>query len=583
MALENHIRRRAGGRYSARLRVPLDLVDVIGKKELWKSCETANPADAKIEKARIVAGWRAWFTALRQQRTATEHDMRRAVHDHFREEIDRLHRHRLAQQPKAELDAQMANATSSDDIAQAIVDTPDFWRDLRDIEMEELKHSLAIGDTTEIEPTADKIIKRERWAISKGTPEYRRLCHDLGRSKLEALKIAAAHDEGRFDAKPTDEIVQPPPDAPATEIAPPGETIMEIYEQFAVEQATGTTADTLDQNRKVMQRFAEFVGEATSVRSISKAHVREWKKALFLWPVKAAEIKEFRHLTFKEIIKANETVGKPTITPKTINRYLSALGAFCRWLTASGYIDANPVTDLYLEIDKSEPKVFPYSTAQLNTIFSSPVFTGAKSDIDDHLPGQVRIDGWRRWLPLLALYTGARLGELAQLYVDDVTQDRGHWIIKLTKEGARDKKFKTKGSERIIPIHAELIACGFLDFHAAAKARKEQRLFPDLTPDSRGHISGKPSRWYGRYVQAIGVKEDRSVNFHSFRHGLADAFRRAGYLDAQFKFMLGHSQGNVTGRYGSLPEGELRLRVTMIEAVSFPGLDLNHLHMRTAA
>lgn len=75
----------------------------------------------------------------------------------------------------------------------------------------------------------------------------------------------------------------------------------------------------------------------------------------------------------------------------------------------------------------------------------------------------------------------------------------------------------------------------------------------------------------------IGVKTDKSVNFHSFRHNFTDALRHAGHLDHQFAFLLGHTQNNVTGRYGALQEGDLDRRVNLVQCVSYPGLDRCHL------
>jgi hypothetical protein len=99
-------------------------------------------------------------------------------------------------------------------------------------------------------------------------------------------------------------------------------------------------------------------------------------------------------------------------------------------------------------------------------------------------------------------------------------------------------------------------------------------LFPEITPDKRGFFSGRPSQFLNDYFRRIGVKTDRGQNVHSFRHGMADAFRRAGYLDEQFGILLGHSKASTTGRYGIMPQGILSERVKMIEAVSFPGLKI---------
>ena len=66
---------------------------------------------------------------------------------------------------------------------------------------------------------------------------------------------------------------------------------------------------------------------------------------------------------------------------------------------------------------------------------------------------------------------------------------------------------------------------------------------------------------------------DKTVNFHSLRHGIADAFRNAGYLDEQFNVLLGHTKATTTGTYGIVPQGILSERVKMIEAVEFSSLN----------
>jgi integrase len=122
----------------------------------------------------------------------------------------------------------------------------------------------------------------------------------------------------------------------------------------------------------------------------------------------------------------------------------------------------------------------------------------------------------------------------------------------------------------------DYIKCGFLDYHAKMKRAGEKQLFPEIERDKRGQISGKPSRFFGRYFAKIGVKVDRRQNFHSFRHGVADALRRAGHLDAEFDFLLGHTSTQ-TGHYGVISQGDLDRRVRLIESIAYEGLDLGHL------
>ncbi|MGO7388739.1 integrase, partial [Rhizobium ruizarguesonis] len=65
----------------------------------------------------------------------------------------------------------------------------------------------------------------------------------------------------------------------------------------------------------------------------------------------------------------------------------------------------------------------------------------------------------------MMLYSGARPAEIAQLGVDDVREDWGHWIMHITTEGDGDKSVKTAGSMRVVPVHPELVKLGFLDYH----------------------------------------------------------------------------------------------------------------------
>lgn len=148
--------------------------------------------------------------------------------------------------------------------------------------------------------------------------------------------------------------------------------------------------------------------------------MRDWKASLFQWPVKAAEITAFKGKTFNEVIQANVKIGKPTITGKTINKYLSALGSYATWLRVNRYIREDPLSGMYLQLDKKRQKVFPYTDGQLDQLFSSSLFHLCAGDKREHEPGSVAIRDWRYWIPLIGLYTGARLGEIAQMHAADV-------------------------------------------------------------------------------------------------------------------------------------------------------------------
>ncbi|RTL62434.1 MAG: site-specific integrase [Pseudonocardiaceae bacterium] len=370
--------------------------------------------------------------------------------------------------------------------------------------------------------------------------------------------------------------VAPPADATTGQkLAAPGETIMELYDTFKNEETATANADTWDQNRKIVQRFAEFIGEASHISTVTRKAIRDWKQALGKWPVKAADVKKFKNLSFCEIIEANKVIKKSTISPANINKYLAAVGSFASWLLTNEYIENDVMKGMYLPRDKKAKPVLPYTESQLDVIFKSPLFDKCAGDGVEHIRGDVAIRDWRYWVPWIALYSGARLGEIAQLLTADVRQLHGRWVFHITEEGSEEgadlKSTKTGGSQRVVPIHSKLIKLGFLRYHAKMQTCGDRRLFPELTRDTRGYF-GTASKFFNGYFKGIGVKVDKKLNFHSLRHSIADAFRRGGYVDEQFNVLLGHAEETTTGIYGILPPLTLSQRVKMIEAVQYSRL-----------
>ena len=247
------------------------------------------------------------------------------------------------------------------------------------------------------------------------------------------------------------------------------------------------------------------------------------------YPVKAAESKAFEGMKIAQVVKHNETIGKPTISTTTVNRYLSGFSAFCTWLANHGYIQTNPASDMFLKKSKDKTTK-PFTVAELNVLFKSPLFAGCQGADEWRLiakPGNVNIRDHRFWVPLIMLYSGARPAEIAQLSIDDFRKEHGHWIFHITTEGEGGKSVKTEGSMRVVPVHKELISLGFLEYHAGMKKAGQDRLFPLAERNSRGQMMADFSREFGRYLIRLGMKDGRGLSLYSFRHGVADALRRA--------------------------------------------------------
>lgn len=142
-----------------------------------------------------------------------------------------------------------------------------------------------------------------------------------------------------------------------------------------------------------------------------------------------------------------------------------------------------------------------------------------------------RLSELGKWLPLLGLYTGARINELAQLRTADIS-DR----IRITDEGP-GQRLKNSASRRVVPIHVELRRRGFLEFVDGRRRTGQERLFDFvLGRDGYGQAA---SRWFNRYRAEHYFKQD----FHSLRHTVATRLRNADVPEDLVAELLGHSKG----------------------------------------
>jgi len=586
---------RRGASYYARIKVPTDLVEIVGKKELVKALGTKDENIAKREMWPVVEGWNRHFEDLRARRTITSDDKAHATWQHYEASLERDEVARRNAPTQADIDeatramfarVERGDISSTDPLAvldatlevQVKQRAHEISAISRRAKLADMQKHLASGTTALIAHEVDDYVEQNRLLVDRDHPDWKDTARLMMRAEIESLKRSLERDAGDYSGRPSDPVVKPIAGS-TRETAPQGESIMELFEIYARENPKRIAVDTINQARRDIGTFVDYVGSTCPVHRIDKKAVREWKALLMRYPVKATETKSFAGMKLVQIVKHNEEIGKPVLTPRTVNRYLSSLGAFCNWLVNHGYLDQNPTEGMALAKEKKK-STLPFTTEQLNTLFKSPLFTGCQSADEWRnvaKPGNVKIRDHRYWVPLIMLYSGARPGEIAQLATGDVRQEHGHWIMHITTEGEGDKTVKTEGSMRVVPVHCELVKLGFLNYHAGMKKAGQSRLFPLAERNSRGQMIADYSREFGRYLTRIGMKTGRGLSLYSFRHGAADALRRAGYLDENFGFILGHTKATTTGIYGIVPQGILEQRIELVNAIQYPGLSLKHL------
>ena len=180
------------------------------------------------------------------------------------------------------------------------------------------------------------------------------------------------------------------------------------------------------------------------------------------------------------------------------------------------------------------------------------------------------------WAPLLGLFTGARLNELCQLDIKDISKQFDIWAIHFIDD-APDKSLKSSAARRLIPIHPKLIELGFLDYVNDAKHfHGGRKLFPDLTYSSKHGYAATPSERWGQYLDKIGIT-DAKKTFHSFRSTANNCIKHNGVDEEARCQFVGHEHATVNSEIYSSPH---RLRFILENVASklvYPPLDLRLL------
>jgi integrase len=152
-------------------------------------------------------------------------------------------------------------------------------------------------------------------------------------------------------------------------------------------------------------------------------------------------------LSIKQAIAAN--VSGPALSPKTQEKYLTMFKQILIWACNEGLINKVPGVNIKVaglkKIIPGEQRD-PYAPEQLVEIFKSPIYTGHQSKVRRHKPGSLLIRDGYYWVPLIALFSGMRLGEILQLMKSDVREENGIWYFDVNK--GEGKSLKTASSKR---------------------------------------------------------------------------------------------------------------------------------------
>jgi integrase len=313
-----------------------------------------------------------------------------------------------------------------------------------------------------------------------------------------------------------------------------------------LERAKREKKTVLD-SRHTLRLFVGIVGDKQA-SALSADDCRLFFDEVAFWPRNASKQAGNTGLSVREIIsKAKASGGEPPAA-HTLSKHRQRLSVFLNFLLDNDSLQKNPLKGIAKasKFDAEDDTGRAFTQPELDSIFERVAFAEWSAKYPH-----------RFFAPLIGLFTGARITEVCQLYVDDIAIEHGvpGFHVRKSKPG---QKLKNKSSLRFIPISQPLLDAGFLAFVEDMKSAGQERLFPHL-PNNDGNGFGRQmSRQFSTYIKSRGVS-DAGMGFHAFRHTLATRLDRAGVGHGTIARITGHGlSGGVLPKFyidaPSLPE-----------------------------
>ena len=386
--------------------------------------------------------------------------------------------------------------------------------------------------------TAKALMAANDLSLNSTDPAYRRLCEGVARYGFDL----AVHQRKRLegDWSLPDSVGNAPKVAISIESDNRSITVLQLAEKWFSEK--NSSASHRASVTTVTNGFIDL-HDNIAITSITVDHVREYKDRLV----------------------------ENDLANNTIKDRLGTVRQLIGFAVKNGYISENVAENIRAEKRAgADHERIPFTIEQLNEFFSGPVHAECRRDKGG--AGEAQF-----WLPILGLYSGSRLQDLAQLLIVDVLEiDSVGWFLDVNKNGG--KQVKNDFTPRIFPVHEALVRLGFLEFVKRMKDAGEDRLFPLVTHTER-QVAKNWGQWFGRYQRSLlgPVPPKKKRDFHSLRHTFRSAAENCRLNEYELESLQGH-KATTTGRgYGHNTEA-LRGRREAMNSVRFHDFTaLDHL------
>lgn len=298
-------------------------------------------------------------------------------------------------------------------------------------------------------------------------------------------------------------------------------TLKTVIEDFLIKYAKRNKPAMLKKHQQVLPMLLEMVGNKP-VLDIRQADINNFFELLDKLPPRWADACRRTGLSIRQLAEQDHDV---TLGPKAFeDTYLASVRPFLK-AAKKDWQDQGFPTGLttdgieYLgDREEGECKQRALKLDELKHLFTC---TEYKAFADDSTKAHCY------WLPLVGLFTGARVNEICQLNPQvDIYQDQESgvwcfWITKETESDPRVRKSVKTGDSRKVPIHKKLIELGFLKYLDRIKKSGAKLLFPAWEPINY-RASGNAEKWFRQFLMDTELRDETPkamiLGMHAFRH-----------------------------------------------------------------
>ncbi len=331
-------------------------------------------------------------------------------------------------------------------------------------------------------------------------------------------------------------------------------TISEAFEQYyqaklAEAKFQNKSKNTVDEYRGFAERLYDIWSKDKDISTIKKSEILELKEYLMRFPRHFQNNFGKKGISLISVLSGDQGEYE-YISASQAKKMWDAYKGFFSWVHENDLIATNPFSEITFKTKRhSQDDRNSFTKEEIICIFSSALYTGRKHKkkmpwvrSDEKNIRYVIKDGYF-WIPLLALYSGMRLGEILQLEPKNLKCEDGVYYFDLDNK----ENLKTSQSKRCIPLHPELIKIGLLKhinlkhINKQKKRKSNSYIFDDI-PRCKKKMSNKYSGKFSEYIKRIDVKRKKN-SFHSFRHNFEDAMVRAE-VSQRSKFAIAGHSGN---------------------------------------